>query len=50
MSKKTTKAIVLKDLKTHLSIPINEPIVIIPPPDLIQNKKYFQDRIKDIRL
>lgn len=45
---KKSKAIVLKDLKTRLSIPIDESIIIKPPSDLIQNKKYFQDRIKEL--
>jgi demethoxyubiquinone hydroxylase (CLK1/Coq7/Cat5 family) len=46
---KKDSAIVLRDLDTRLVIPHDEPIIIKPTEDQIQNKKYYEDRIKELQ-
>jgi hypothetical protein len=44
---KQKKAIVLKDLNTSLSIPFDG-IIVKAPNDQIENKQYYQDRVKEL--
>jgi hypothetical protein len=45
---KKDSAIVLRDLETRIVIPHDEPIIIKPTEDQVQNKKYYEDRIKEL--